>query len=608
MEAVRLVVWDLDETFWRGTVTEGGIREYVQQHHDMIIELNRRGIMCSICSKNDFETVKAILVERGIWDYFIFPSISWEPKGLRIARLIEDVQLRAPTVLFLDDNPNNRAEAAALVPGLQVEDEHFVAGLLADPRFKGKDDAGLSRLKQYKLLETRKADEARATGGNEEFLRQSGIRVFIDYDVAGNIDRVVELINRTNQLNFTKNRLPEDAGLARAHILQKLSRFDCHAGLVRVEDKYGDYGHVGFFMVRNGRKRMVPGAAATHLAHFCFSCRTLGMEVERWVYDFLGRPELVVVGEVLTDLSVDRRIDWIRQVNAPGEGREEMPAIASRLIAWGGCEIHSIAGYLGAAAPTVISRGNYAASGLFARAGFSQLVLDGPSRAAPGFAEEVATLGLDVEHEMLDVFANPGPNDLYVFNLTGDMNWLLRHRTGGWHFSMDPRGWKHPKRFFEVDAEELDAVVAAMPGEEQEREHLRKVGRHVALNYERVPVSPTAEILRRHHRIVEAMPAGSRCIFLLDLDCWRLSMESTAFKPLPRVADYSSRMRREMQGIPHVGLVEFADAIRSDEEVKPARHYAREVYYRLSQLIAAKAAALTPKASPLESPAAREAA
>ena len=87
MEAVRLVVWDLDETFWRGTLTEGGISEYVQAHHDMVLELNRRGIMCSICSKNNFETIQAILTEKGLWDYFIFPSISWEPKGIRLAKL-----------------------------------------------------------------------------------------------------------------------------------------------------------------------------------------------------------------------------------------------------------------------------------------------------------------------------------------------------------------------------------------------------------------------------------------------------------------------------------------------------------------------------------------
>jgi hypothetical protein len=42
-EPVRLVVWDLDETFWKGSVSEGGMREYVKAHHDTVIELARRG-------------------------------------------------------------------------------------------------------------------------------------------------------------------------------------------------------------------------------------------------------------------------------------------------------------------------------------------------------------------------------------------------------------------------------------------------------------------------------------------------------------------------------------------------------------------------------------
>jgi predicted enzyme involved in methoxymalonyl-ACP biosynthesis len=66
-EAVRLVIWDLDETFWKGTLTEGGIT-YLQKHHDIVIELARRGIMSSICSKNDFEPIKRVLQDRGIWD------------------------------------------------------------------------------------------------------------------------------------------------------------------------------------------------------------------------------------------------------------------------------------------------------------------------------------------------------------------------------------------------------------------------------------------------------------------------------------------------------------------------------------------------------------
>jgi FkbH-like protein len=140
-EAVRLVIWDLDETFWRGTISEGGIKEYVQAHHDIVIELARRGIMSSIVSKNDHATVRKILEEKGLWDYFVFPSIDWTPKASRIAAIIESIQLRAPAVMFIDDNPHNRAEAQALLPELQVQDEVFVSGILDNPLFKGKNDS-----------------------------------------------------------------------------------------------------------------------------------------------------------------------------------------------------------------------------------------------------------------------------------------------------------------------------------------------------------------------------------------------------------------------------------------------------------------------------------
>src|SRR6476620_5521637 len=92
-EPIRLVIWDLDETFWRGTLTEGGIHEYVQAHHDIVIELAKRGIISSICSKNDYETAEKILKEYAIWDYFVFPSLDWTPKGPRLQALIEDIQL-----------------------------------------------------------------------------------------------------------------------------------------------------------------------------------------------------------------------------------------------------------------------------------------------------------------------------------------------------------------------------------------------------------------------------------------------------------------------------------------------------------------------------------
>ena len=251
-EKVRLVVWDLDDTFWRGTVSEGGMTSYIQSHHDTVIELAKRGIMSSVCSKNDEETIFKILREKGILDYFIFPSINWEAKGPRLAALIEAVQLRPSTVMFIDDNPGNRAEARAFEPELQIEDETFVEKMLDDWRFEGKPDEALSRLSQYKLLEMRKSDQKKSQGSSENFLRECDIKVYIEYDIASNIDRAIELINRTNQLNFTKKRLPDNFEEARKLLLRDVNLGTRQSGLVRVADKYGDYGFVGFFMVENG--------------------------------------------------------------------------------------------------------------------------------------------------------------------------------------------------------------------------------------------------------------------------------------------------------------------------------------------------------------------
>jgi predicted enzyme involved in methoxymalonyl-ACP biosynthesis len=96
---VRLVIWDLDETFWHGTLTEGGIR-YNTEHHDIVVELCRRGIMNSICSRNERTAVEEILVGTEIWEYFIFPSIDWSPKADRSPKSSKRYSF-APKLLYL---------------------------------------------------------------------------------------------------------------------------------------------------------------------------------------------------------------------------------------------------------------------------------------------------------------------------------------------------------------------------------------------------------------------------------------------------------------------------------------------------------------------------
>ena len=333
VEAVRLVIWDLDDTFWKGTVTEGGITEYIQLHHDIVVELAKRGILSSICSKNDMQQIIDLLKRYGIFDYFVFPSISWDSKGPRLKSLVEAVQLRAATVMFIDDNPNNRAEAKSFLPDLQIEDETFIAQILDDPRFKGKEDHKLSRLSQYKLLKSRKQEQASA-GDNKEFLRNSDIRVYIEHDTEAHLDRAVELINRTNQLNFTKKRLSEDPEIAGLELLKQLRGGNGrrrNSGLVRVIDKYGDYGFVGFFLVENTGLDVAEGKVSRSLLHYCFSCRTLGMGIEQWLYSHLQRPDVTIVGEVLGDLVHSEPIDWIEMVSSVSGTMATIRKVASEI-------------------------------------------------------------------------------------------------------------------------------------------------------------------------------------------------------------------------------------------------------------------------------------
>ena len=116
-EGVRLVIWDLDDTFWTGTLTEGGVT-LNSRNVDIVRTLSGRGIINSICSKNDPERARAELERAGVWDYFVFPRIAWENKGAMVRSIVESAQLRPETVMFIDDNPINLNEVRHYNPGL----------------------------------------------------------------------------------------------------------------------------------------------------------------------------------------------------------------------------------------------------------------------------------------------------------------------------------------------------------------------------------------------------------------------------------------------------------------------------------------------------------
>ena len=158
-EKIKLIIWDLDETLWKGTLSEEAIM-LPDAHAQLIRRLTDIGIVNSICSKNDWEPVRAELEKLDLLEHFVFPSVNWEAKGARVKRLIEDMQLRPQNVLFLDDNHSNREEVRYFCPEIMVEGPEVIGQLSALADASEKRDPEHKRLKQYKVLEEKHREKS----------------------------------------------------------------------------------------------------------------------------------------------------------------------------------------------------------------------------------------------------------------------------------------------------------------------------------------------------------------------------------------------------------------------------------------------------------------
>lgn len=319
IKEIKLIIWDLDETLWKGTISEEHVHlnsmfvDFIRNSMDM-------GIVHSICSKNDLEQVKRALSEMGIWNCFVFPSVDWTPKGARIREIITKMNLRAVNVLFVDDNIQNLKEAKFYCEGILTAVPGEILNLCEQAQKAPKTDTEHKRLKQYKILEEKDIRKVQFNS-NTDFLMSCNIIVNICENCLPQIDRLHELLMRSNQLNYTKFRQEK------AELISLLQQENVKSGYVKVRDNFGDYGIVGFYAIQNGRA-----------IHFLFSCRTLGMLVEQYTYMKLGCPDLEVVGEVVTKLNKQDMPPWINQ-NSGAKKMQAPAAVTSRILFKGPCDM-----------------------------------------------------------------------------------------------------------------------------------------------------------------------------------------------------------------------------------------------------------------------------
>lgn len=262
---IKLIIWDLDGILWDSSLGEtGSTGDINYKAIQFIKQTEERGIIHSVCSKNNLAKTKPVLESLGVWDLFVFPVIEYLPKGPAVKKIIESCQLNETHVLFVDDNTINTNEVKYFCPNINVENTTDFIDSFDIPQ-------GKSRTEQYKILELKSFDKDNIT-----FLQDSEIKISITEDNNCFLfyDRICELVNRSNRLNFTKTRFPhiDNALMPYAHIQNRKNY------VVFAWDRYGYYGLIGYFSTDEDHQQ---------IEHFVFSCRVLDMGIENYCANYI---------------------------------------------------------------------------------------------------------------------------------------------------------------------------------------------------------------------------------------------------------------------------------------------------------------------------------
>lgn len=273
----KCVVWDLDHTVWDGVLIEDGASSLRPKPRivEVLKELDARGILLSVASKNQPADALEVLKRLDIDDLFLCPQISWEPKSESIRRIARALNIGLDSILFVDDSPFERAQVEAACPGVRTLDALEYLGVpdradcLVTPTAE-------SRKRRQLYREQVQRETLRDASGSDYlgFLRDCNITLTIRPFSEPDMDRVHELAQRTNQLNFSGSRYD------RAVLARILGDRHLDGYVLECEDRFGSYGTIGFSIV-DSRVPIV--------TDLMFSCRVQSKRVEHAFLMFVLR-------------------------------------------------------------------------------------------------------------------------------------------------------------------------------------------------------------------------------------------------------------------------------------------------------------------------------
>jgi FkbH-like protein len=284
----KCLVLDLDNTIWGGVIGDDGLEGIVLGQGSALgeafisvqsyaAELSERGVILAVCSKNDeyvaldaFERHPEMVLTRKQVASFV---ANWDDKATNLRRIATELNIGLDSLVFLDDNPFERSLVRQELPMVAVpevpEDPALVPRCISDAGYfeslaiTAEDH---DRTQQYLNNRERSQLQSGATD-MDSYLRSLEMRLeWRNFDTI-NLQRTVQLINKTNQFNLTTKRYSEDDIIA---IIEDPNAFGI---CLRLIDRFGDNGIISVVIGKRADDSVL-------LDTWLMSCRVLGRQVE----------------------------------------------------------------------------------------------------------------------------------------------------------------------------------------------------------------------------------------------------------------------------------------------------------------------------------------
>ena len=293
----RALVLDLDNTCWGGVIGDDGIEglvlgqgdpagEAFVAHQQHAQEQRRRGVVLCVCSKNQdaiarepFRTHPDMILRE---EHIAVFQANWNDKATNLKAIADRLSLGTEALVFVDDNPAERARVRQLLPEVAVPElpddpAWFATWLSAAGYFESAslNHEDLMRAARYGD-NARRAEVRDTLGDYDAYLASLDMRMTVRrFDRLGRA-RIAQLIGKSNQFNLTTRRRSEAE-------VAEIEESDDYIGLqFRLSDAFGDNGMISVVVLR------LEGQTAW-IDTWLMSCRVLERRVEEAVLNALVR-------------------------------------------------------------------------------------------------------------------------------------------------------------------------------------------------------------------------------------------------------------------------------------------------------------------------------